>query len=579
MADKNAQVDPTGPFARRVAKHEWSESVPASVAEANAKIAGMDGTSGGAGGKEGSSGTAGGAAKAGNKKSAAGDANAHIGFGQEALATLNASLYTPIKRATVNGALVSLFGDKRLLLLGGTCSGESTTQVAEFDVAAKQWSHGVPMPTRRSEGTAAVVFVAPPAPSSDSPLPQLGGGASVSAAGASKAANAQKQSTEQLAAAQAASTPQQLVVLFGGFDDANVLSDTWFYLLPGSAPPAPEVKVQGKWWRLSSAAATPPARRGHAMATLIDSSQAAQSMPGGVSPGAAAAAAGATPGSAAAVALFQQLRFSTSVFVFGGFDGQKRLGDTWELQVPYACNSPASVTPATVVPADGLAWKKLAVTGFQPTPRDGASLAADPAHRRLLLFGGFTTHRENDCYALDTDTQVWTKLSVAPSPGPRFGTFFAVSGLFALLGLGQDAKGPSSGMFQMMLPSPGSDQHAQPRWSLCPVENAAAVEGGAKGKDKDAAAAAAEAADAALVEPRVDFSWTVTPELGPIFFMTHVPDKKGGGTDSARGAGSGEAQQRKTLWVFGGSDDKSYLTSLLEIELDRPEVQSKGARK
>jgi hypothetical protein len=330
------------------------------------------------------------------------------------------------------------------------------------------------------------------------------------------------------------------------------------------------------------------------MVSLVDASQAAQSMPGGAAPGAAAAAAGATPGSPAAVALFQQLRFSTSVFVFGGFDGTKRLADTWELQVPYVCNSPASPTPATTVPADGLAWRKLSVTGFQPTARDGASLAPDPSHRRLLLFGGFTTHRENDCYALDVDTAVWTKLSLAPSPSPRFGSFFSVAGLFGVLGFGQDARGPTSSLFQLYLPPVGSDQHAQPRWSLCPTENAAPVL--EKGAKKSAAAEAADGgAGGALdidvsAEPRVDFAWTVTPELGPIYAMMNftVDKKGGGGTDSGRGGGAGAGGagagadgggQRRTAWIFGGSDDKSYMSSLLEIELDRPEVVGKGARK
>ena len=55
-----------------------------------------------------------------------------------------------------------------------------------------------------------------------------------------------------------------------------------------------------------------------------------------------------------------------------------------------------------------------------------------------------------------------------------------------------------------------------------------------------------------------------------------APDsgRGGGGGAGGSGADSSSLHQRRTVWVFGGTNDKSqYSTSLLEIEMDRVEVQ------
>jgi hypothetical protein len=727
------QTDPFAPFARKAFKHEWNESILSAIEDQlAASVAAMQsGTGNSSGGQNNnnnnnannnkqnnnnlassSGGNKPGTANSNQGKREGGGSNKKDGnpSGDFSMSEQMQS-YVPIKRHVVNGSLVSLFSDKRILLMGGSAGGESLTQVAEFDVATKQWSHGLHMPARRSEGTAVVCFVAPPPQpkpdddgiNNDPLLPSLaentggtaatganrnsnannnnsnninnksmvgkvsglggGAGASSTAAagkrggGAGGAANDDDRNaiSSDPAAALVATTPQHLVVLFGGWNDQQLLGDTLFWLVSGVCPATPEHKVSGKWWRLSPSALAPSPRRGHSMVSLVDSASVVQRS----LPSAAAVSAGALqPGTTTAHASYSQIRYNTSVFVFGGFDGATRLNDLWELAVPFNCSSPASVVPPAnpnnAVAADGLAWRRVQATGFQPTPRDGAALAADAVNRRLFLFGGFSTHRENDCYSFDIETSLWTKLSLAPSPPCRFGSFAAISSNFALVGLGQDSKGPSNAMFQLLIPptsssssssspltsnqnnnnnnissiSAGKDTEQQQqqdastlapqqKWSLCPLENGMLVEATktTKKMDKDDPNNPANANTEVDPEARIDFAFCATPELGPVLLhLNHLTTEGGNNNnnnannnnanratkDSGRGGQQQQQQQnvdssrggpgtvdallssqKRTLWIFGGANDKSqYNTSLLEIEMDRQEViQTKTGRK
>jgi hypothetical protein len=437
-----------------------------------------------------------------------------------------------IKRPLTNAAMVSLFGERKVVLLGGcTLAGESLAQAAEFDVATRVWHPLPPMPTRRSEATAAVAYVGPP-PVEAAPPASSGG----------RGAPAAQQATVQPV------TAHPLVVLFGGWDDNRVIADTRFWHPTLSAP---EAHVGGSWWSLPAGAPQPPARRGHSMATMVYAPpriDRAVTPPAGASKQeiAAAAAAAGVPSTAALQAS------GTSVYIFGGFDGTKRLVDVWVLDVPFGCVAPAG--------AEGIpmpAWRRLETTGFAPTPRDGANLIADAPHRRLLVFGGFSTHREADAYALDLDTAVWTKLSLAPSPLPRFGSCCASSGSVALVGLGRDPQGASKQFFQLLMHSD------PPRWTLCPLESE---------HEMDAA---------------VDFAFCASPEPIP---GVAVALQSGGNALAV--AATGPAAQaaaslaaaasgaRRVMWVFGGTNLHAHHTNLWEVEVERlePVVAVKGKK-
>lgn len=69
-------------------------------------------------------------------------------------------------------------------------------------------------------------------------------------------------------------------------------------------------------------------------------------------------------------------------------------------------------------------WRVLASPGTPvPTPRDGPILVRDPAHDRLLMFGGAGTSGEflNDLWSFDLATRQWSQLDPAgPLPPGRF---------------------------------------------------------------------------------------------------------------------------------------------------------------
>lgn len=180
------------------------------------------------------------------------------------------------------------------------------------------------------------------------------------------------------------------VVLFGGTDTGNALSDAWDW--------------DGTAW--TSRSGDPLARSGHAMATdpgggsvvLFGGWDGIRTMLGdtwlhdgsrwAVGPG------GPPPRRFCAMAL-DPVR--GRVVLFGGSDGSVSLADTWEW--------------------DGRAWTPV-TTSTVPPARQGHALAWDPASNRVLMFGGSgVASTLSDTWAYDGVD--WRLLTPANSPTPR----------------------------------------------------------------------------------------------------------------------------------------------------------------
>jgi hypothetical protein len=314
-----------------------------------------------------------------------------------------------VQQLVSNAAFVTV--EKKALLVGGYCQGESTAQVLVYDPLVKQWLPGAcPLPNKLSEAAAVVCGTT--------------------------------------------------AVLFGGWNDTKVLGDTMLLQAPAGSDPR---TLQWEPVAFEEDAPQPPARRMHGMTayTAADGTERA--------------------------------------YVFGGFGERGRLNDLWEFDAAAAT------------------WRCVEAQGFLPSPRDSASLVADAANGRLLLFGGFTNSRVNDLFTFDVDTATWVRVPVNAGPTPRFGCFGAVSGGYALFGMGQDANGPSSAVHQLAL--------ADLKWS------AAAFEG---------------------------------DELDPLVHFSAAP------SDGA-----------KRLLVYGGTTEKRYGSTMFELEFEKlePVVQPKGGKK
>ena len=336
----------------------------------------------------------------------------------------------PLTQLVSNAAMASL--DKKALLIGGYCNGTSLTQVMCYDSVSKQWDAAPSLPAKRSDATAVPV----------------GGNA---------------------------------VVVFGGYNDTNVLGDTLVLRAPRldasvsaaaaepvpASPPAgkdkaaaaaaaaPGVDVKTLAWETVASDASPPPRRLHSMTSMTHP----------------------TSG-------------TNFAYVFGGFGGDTRLNDLWELNL------------------DELTWRQVEASGAAPAPRDGASLVADAANNRLVLYGGYTSSRVSDLYVFDIETSTWVGQPVVQGPSPRYGAFAAQCGNHAIFGLGCDAKGPTNQVFQLNLQD----------WKWTVV-----------------------AFDGDELEPRTHFS---------------AAPMEGG----------------KKLLVFGGTNEKRYASTLWELEFDKVEA-------
>lgn len=183
-------------------------------------------------------------------------------------------------------------------------------------------------------------------------------------------------------------------VLFGGSSAAaGYLDDTW------------EWNGGTKSWGLRPSNASPPARRGHALA--YDSARGKAVLFGGV--GATLFAdtwewdgitwTDVTPGSSPLSRQGHALAYDSArerVVLFGGLMGTTPLGDTWEW--------------------DGSAWVN-ATPSTSPPARSGHSLAYDSARKRVVLFGGSASLDDT----WEWDGTSWTDVTPAPSPSGRSG--------------------------------------------------------------------------------------------------------------------------------------------------------------
>ncbi|MEI6309421.1 MAG: kelch repeat-containing protein, partial [bacterium] len=176
-----------------------------------------------------------------------------------------------------------------------------------------------------------------------------------------------------------AATPSGDVLLFGGWDRSDYLSDTWLFNTSAKS-----------WSIISSSPSTPTGRYKHAMV--------------------------ATP---------------SGVLLFGG-SGKNNLGqeimldDTWLFTY-------RNITGTGT-------WTKLHPT-TTPTKRSGHAMAALPSGD-ALLFGGLGSTFLNDTWLFDTTTGTctWSQVSTSPSPTARANHAMATSSSGAILfgGLGND---------------------------------------------------------------------------------------------------------------------------------------------
>ena len=355
----------------------------------------------------------------------------------------------------VNAVLVPV-PDRRFLLIGGVSAahGCSLSQVLECDMMSKQWIQGPSLPGPRSEATGALVL--------PSTVLIFGGYNDDTCVAATMLlqANATASSVSASAATTGAPTPAK-----GGPGG----------VAPAAAPADPAAQAMdwksATWEALDETRLQPSPRRMHASCFM--------------------ATGHGTPGG----------RF----FIFGGFDGHRRLNDMWEFHT------------------DTMSWSSRSdgATGFLPSARDGATLAADHQGQRLVLFGGYTCNRSDDTMLFDVNTSVWTRVitSVGPaasSPTPRFGCVSIAWGNYCLVGLGQDSKGAAPGIAHHLHIGEG-------KWAPTTVE----------GDD---------------IEGRMHASW-------------------------------GIADGGKKLLIFGGTNEKKYSCSLIEVDLERTEAPTAGTAK
>ena len=185
------------------------------------------------------------------------------------------------------------------------------------------------------------------------------------------------------------------VILFGGFDGAGPLNDTWEW--------------DGRAWTRVVAASSPPARFQHALA--YDSARsrvvlfggAADTGPSGLEDtwefdgsewSQRSSSDGPTPRSRHAMAYDLT---GQRVILFGGWDGTEPLSDTWAW--------------------NGSDWAQVATSVFVP-PRADHAMAFDVANARVVLFGGQSgAAARDDTWLFDGSN--WSPASTSPRPSAR----------------------------------------------------------------------------------------------------------------------------------------------------------------
>lgn len=382
----------------------------------------------------------------------------------------------------INGSLAINGEGKKALFVGGYCvsAARSTNAVAEFDFTTRIWSSG--------NGT----FEKFPYKVSEAGMVSIG----------------------------------TTYFVYGGWDDSNVRGDVHALTMTGPVQPSTTSNTPQQGMS-SNTPADATNKNGVAQWRCIYQAPTATKDRSSPSP---RRGASVTTGILAGKQV---------IFVFGGYNGSRRLNDTWAFDID-ACEWISIVVSGKVTGNNG-------VPTCTPAPRDGAALAFEPLQSRLLMFGGYTESIVNDVFELRFENSAgatishvreedeedeeefgrngvkhyvraqWTKLKTLNPPLPRHGCFGLVCGHCFVVGFGADAKGPSKQLFQLNI--------ADLSWTVCNLEGDEIV-------------------------------------------------------DARAGAAVGTSADGKRSLIFGGQTyDGRYLYSGLDIEWERAEVIGGKARR
>eukprot|EP00796_Vickermania_ingenoplastis_P006696 gene6696-4794_t len=253
-------------------------------------------------------------------------------------------------------------GDKKAYIVGGydPKAQRSIRQVVEFAIAPRQWSRQPDIPERLSRA-AAVAF-------------------------------------------------EDYCIVFGGWDDVGFSNKLWLLVPvpvaePGQGGAGAGAAGTGKgkdlqytyhWECLPPSGTstedpkeTPCARVGHSFVL----GQVSSTVPGEKRPSSEPVA-----------------------YLFGGFDGRRRLNDVWRLSVRKTIETKEAV------------WERLEFRGgVPPSPRDEAAVAFAANAEKLYVFGGYAQSLCNDLNVLELKDgkNQWTDLPVQGAPTRRQGSIAA----------------------------------------------------------------------------------------------------------------------------------------------------------
>ncbi|EAN92980.1 hypothetical protein C3747_19g34 [Trypanosoma cruzi] len=212
--------------------------------------------------------------------------------------------------------------------------------------------------------------------------------------------------------------------VFGGWNDENYSKNFWMLApkSPGNNMASAKEAIISSWKLVQPAGLGPSARVCHAMVlgNMSDEEGTAQ---------------------------------NPVLYLFGGFDGEKRLNDVWRLRL------------SALIEQGVAAWELVEVKGgTPPAPRDDAAVAFDLAGERLLVFGGFASSLQSDLHFLSLrgGKNEWTCQLCVNVPSRRQGCVAAVSNGHLLVCLGEDEKGSLSQVLQLSL--------TEFKWCMLPFE-------------------------------------------------------------------------------------------------------------
>jgi hypothetical protein len=259
-------------------------------------------------------------------------------------------------------------------------------------------------------------------------------------------------------------------VLFGGWDDETLYGDLWVSSQKTDDAGAAHYT---SWSKIRTVGERPGPRRGHSMISTTVREDG-----------------------------------NCTIYIFGGFDGSKRLNELWSIDLQVGTDHVAGAN------ADKT-WSLVHGDGECPAPRDACAMAFDSAHHRLVLFGGFTTALDRELFIFEIAQKRWSRPVFAVGPSKRQLCSGVCHQANFLAFLGHDGKSTLSQVCQWNL--------AESKWTVV-------------GFDGDE------------VEPRL-YSAVCLADGG------------------------------KKVLIFGGQSKGKYLSSLLELELEKCEVVAAGKGK